>query len=113
MAWNVCVPETRDWDTVQECTENDPNTVYGYNNGHNRAENAHFLGWEDVEILDDDGGFGGDHGGVVEWGAEPMELIFDQCAPIFICLEIRFCLPSFAGYDPMDQFLIHAYPRHR
>lgn len=75
MAWNSWVPETRDWDTVQECAENDPSAVYSNDNGHDPADNAHFLGWKDVEILDDDGGFGGDHGGVVEWSTEPPELM--------------------------------------
>ena len=77
MTWNIWVPETCDWDTVQEPAENDPSTVYGNNNGHYPADNTHSLGWEDVEILDDDRGFGGDHGGVVEWGTEPVELIAD------------------------------------
>lgn len=75
MTWNIWVPETGHWDTVQEPAENHPSTVYGDDNGHNPADNAHSLGWEDVEILDDDGGFGGDHGSVVEWGAEPVQLI--------------------------------------
>jgi hypothetical protein len=66
-----------------------------------------------VEILDDDGGFGGDHGGVVERGAEPVELMIDgQCVPMdLICLKASFYLLSFVGYDPMNRFRIHACPR--
>jgi hypothetical protein len=78
MTWNIWVPETRHWDTVQERAENDPCTVYGNDDGNDPAENAHFLCWEDIEILDDDGGFGSDHGGVVERGAEPVELMIDD-----------------------------------
>lgn len=54
MAWNGWVPETRDGDTVQERAQNGPSAVYGDNYAHDAADNAHFLGWENVEILDDD-----------------------------------------------------------
>lgn len=74
MTLDVRVPKSCDGDTIQERTQNNPSPVYGEDDTHGPADDTHLLGWKDVEVLDDNRGFGSYHGGVVEWDADPKEL---------------------------------------
>lgn len=65
------VPELGHRDTGQKCADHHPSAVDAQDGDHDPADDAHFTGWKDTEVLQQDRGLGAKDGGVVEGDGEP------------------------------------------
>lgn len=68
------IPEFGDRDAIEERTDHGPGTVNAQDGDHDPAGDAHALGGEDAEVLQQDGCLCAEDGGVVEGDSEPEGL---------------------------------------
>lgn len=68
------IPELGNRNTVKERTDHGPSTVDTQDGDHDPADNAHTVRGEDAEVLQQDGCFCAEDGGVVEGDGEPEGL---------------------------------------
>lgn len=73
------VPELSDGQAGQEGAHDAPGAVGGEEGDHGPGDDAHAAGWEDEEVLEEDGGFGAENGGVVEGDCGPEGLFVLVC----------------------------------
>ena len=72
---NRVVPELGDRNTVEKSADDTPSTIDTQDRDHNPADDSHALGWENAEVLHQDGSFCAKNGGIVEWNGQPEGLV--------------------------------------
>ena len=112
MALNWVIPEFRNRDTVQECTEDRPGSIYTQNRNHYPTDHAHSVCGEYPEILHQDRGFGAENRGVIKWNGEPecLKCVLDQSGLRDWKTRARVALPSSVFQEYEVEYLRDACP---